>query len=78
MVKDLSKSELMCPICGDAMTTQHRLGFAICECDEHGTWLPKGVLKDMLWRFSRPDRIMLDQAREELERWRGPEEELIF
>ena len=63
----MDNSQLICPLCGNAMIGQERLGFIIYVCDEHGTWLFKGVLRDMLWKFSRSDSVMLDEALRELE-----------
>ncbi len=66
----MNLTQLKCPRCDKVMVAQDRLGFAISVCDEHGTWLPKGVLVEMLWKFSRTDGVMLDQTRDELERTR--------
>ena len=66
----MDNSQLACPLCGNTRTGQKRLGFVIYVCEEHGTWLFKGVLQDMLWKFSRADSAMLDHALKENEELR--------
>ena len=62
---------LNCPVCNKALNAEDRLGFKVYVCDEHGTWLFKGVLREMLWKFSRADSAMLSQAVEELDKLKG-------
>ena len=64
----MKNDELSCPLCGEALIAQKRLGVVIYACEEHGTWLFKGVLQEMLWTFSRADSALADAAIEELQK----------
>lgn len=55
-------TDLGCPVCGEMMTSELRLECVIHVCPSHGTWLFRGALEEMLWKFSRADATQLDQA----------------
>ena len=64
------KGTCPCPVCGNALVTQERLGILIYVCHVHGTWLFKGKLEELLWKFTRADAFALDQAQREIEQLR--------
>ena len=45
-----------CPICGQPMLVNTRLGVAFNVCPEHGTWLDRGKLQMLLAQMRGPTR----------------------
>jgi Zn-finger nucleic acid-binding protein len=51
-----------CPVCGTPLSAEDRFGIMIYVCRAHGVWLFKGKLEEMLWKFSRADAALLEEA----------------
>ncbi|HUX02863.1 MAG: zf-TFIIB domain-containing protein [Phycisphaerae bacterium] len=45
-----------CPVCGQPMLVNTRLGVAFNVCPEHGTWLDRGKLQMLLAQMRGPAR----------------------
>ena len=45
-----------CPVCGQPMFINKRLGVAFNVCPEHGTWLERGKLRTLLVQMRGPTR----------------------
>lgn len=52
-----------CPHCGKPMTRENVLGVAVDVCREHGVWLDKGELEEVLRRKPRRRNRRLFQRR---------------
>lgn len=64
----MESDELKCPLCGEELVPRKYSGVMIYSCEQHGTWLFKGLLEELLWNFSRTDRVRADALTAEMKK----------
>lgn len=67
----MENNELKCPLCGEDLLPRKYSGVMIYSCEQHGTWLFKGLLKELLWNFSRTDRVRTEAVTAENKKLRN-------
>lgn len=65
---------LACPVCSVPLTQKIRVGVPIDVCDEHGIWLDRGELEEIIqrdWVGFQSQYVAADDERLDEERRRG-------